>query len=162
MANVRASGKEKTDQRLSGFSVFDPPRYVEWMKPRNEETSRCCILRTCAEVVNGSISYRSLTIDAERVKRVEASTSVLPGPRNISRARTASSHEDDMTIQRGLTPQSFKVSRSNVLLRKEVIQPHVPVGLPCYDLAPVTRLTFGGCLPCGLVHRLRVLPTPIA
>ena len=29
------------------------------------------------------------------------------------------------------------------LHRKEVIQPHVPVRLPCYDLAPVTRFTLG-------------------
>ena len=28
-----------------------------------------------------------------------------------------------------------------VLLRKEVIQPHLPVRLPCYDFAPVTNLT---------------------
>ena len=29
------------------------------------------------------------------------------------------------------------------LLRKEVIQPHLPVRLPCYDLAPVTGFTLG-------------------
>jgi len=29
-----------------------------------------------------------------------------------------------------------------VLLRKEVIQPHLPVRLPCYDLVPVTNHTF--------------------
>ena len=46
--------------------------------------------------------------------------------------------------------------------RKEVIQPHLPVRLPCYDLAPITGLTLGGCLPCGLAHRLRVLPTFVA
>ena len=28
------------------------------------------------------------------------------------------------------------------LLRKEVIQPHLPVRLPCYDFAPVIGLTF--------------------
>ena len=28
--------------------------------------------------------------------------------------------------------------------RKEVIQPQVPLRLPCYDFAPVTELTFGG------------------
>jgi len=28
-----------------------------------------------------------------------------------------------------------------------VIQPHLPVRLPCYDLAPVTELTFGRSLP---------------
>jgi len=30
--------------------------------------------------------------------------------------------------------------------RKEVIQPHLPVRLPCYDFTPVTRLTLGVCL----------------
>src|SRR5690606_9938120 len=48
-----------------------------------------------------------------------------------------------------------------MLLRKEVIQPHVPVGLPCYDFTPVTSPTFDGSLPCGLGHRLRVLPAPM-
>ena len=43
------------------------------------------------------------------------------------------------------------------LLRKEVIQPHLPVRLPCYDFTPVTSPTFDGSLPKGLGHRLRVL-----
>ena len=30
-----------------------------------------------------------------------------------------------------------------VLLRKEVIQPHLPVRLPCYDFTPLTLHTFG-------------------
>ena len=29
--------------------------------------------------------------------------------------------------------------------RKEVIQPHLPVQLPCYDFVPVTSPTLGGC-----------------
>ena len=33
------------------------------------------------------------------------------------------------------------------LPRKEVIQPHVPVRLPCYDFVPVADLTFDACLP---------------
>ena len=32
------------------------------------------------------------------------------------------------------------------LLRKEVIQPQVPLRLPCYDFIPVTTHTLGGCL----------------
>ena len=47
------------------------------------------------------------------------------------------------------------------LLRKEVIQPHLPIRLPCYDLAPLTGHTFGDSLPCGLGHRLRVQPTQV-
>ena len=46
-------------------------------------------------------------------------------------------------------------------LRKEVIQPQVPLRLPCYDFTPVADLTVAGCLPCGLAHRLRVKPTPM-
>src|SRR3990172_8777962 len=32
------------------------------------------------------------------------------------------------------------------ILRKEVIQPHVPLRLPCYDFTPVADLTVVGCL----------------
>ena len=46
-----------------------------------------------------------------------------------------------------------------VLLRKEVIQPHLPVRLPCYDFVPIADPTFDGSPPKGLGHRLRVLPT---
>ena len=49
--------------------------------------------------------------------------------------------------------------RRKVLLRKEVIQPHLPVRLPCYDFVPIASPTFDGSLPYGLGHRLRVLPT---
>jgi len=43
-----------------------------------------------------------------------------------------------------------------------VIQPHLPVRLPCYDLAPITGFTFGALPPCGLEQRLRVPPAFIA
>ena len=33
-----------------------------------------------------------------------------------------------------------------LLLRKEVIHPHVPVGIPCYDLTPVISSTLGASL----------------
>jgi hypothetical protein len=42
--------------------------------------------------------------------------------------------------------------------RKEVIQPQLPLRLPCYDFVPITRPTLDGCLPEGLAHRLQALP----
>ena len=30
------------------------------------------------------------------------------------------------------------------ILRKEVIQPHLPIRLPCYDFTPIIRPTFDG------------------
>ncbi len=51
-------------------------------------------------------------------------------------------------------------SGRSLLPRKEVIQPHLPVQLPCYDFVPVTDPTLGAYLPTrGLVQRLQVLPT---
>jgi hypothetical protein len=35
----------------------------------------------------------------------------------------------------------------SLLSVKEVIQPQVPLRLPCYDFAPVTTLAFGGLAP---------------
>src|SRR5690554_7072894 len=40
----------------------------------------------------------------------------------------------------------YPASISRRLSRKEVFQPHLPVRLPCYDLAPVTSFTLGRSL----------------
>ena len=40
---------------------------------------------------------------------------------------------------------SFDFTRT-CLHRKEVIQPHLPIRLPCYDFTPITSFTFGGVL----------------
>ena len=47
-----------------------------------------------------------------------------------------------------LAPGSNKCRSSSgeALLRKEVIQPHLPVRLPCYDFTPLTGLTLATCL----------------
>src|SRR6188768_1632657 len=63
-----------------------------------------------------------------------------PAPEDTSsrfgrRSRCASRPE-------GLRPAPYKE-----LPRKEVIQPHLPVRLPCYDFTPITSPTFDGSLP---------------
>ena len=40
--------------------------------------------------------------------------------------------------------------RSSKLPRKEVIQPHLPVRLPCYDFTPITDPTLDACPSCEL------------
>ena len=50
---------------------------------------------------------------------------------------------------------SFRIPKFRLIFsRKEVFQPHLPVRLPCYDLAPVTGFTLGRSL------RLRTSGTP--
>jgi hypothetical protein len=65
----------------------------------------------------------------------------------------------DMSKDRGQSPAA--PGFPDAIPRKEVIQPHLPVRLPCYDFTPVTGPTFDGSLPKGLGHRLRVLPTSV-
>ena len=56
---------------------------------------------------------------------------------------------------------SSSKSAVSSILRKEVIQPQVPLRLPCYDFTPVAKPTVVAFLPCGLEQRLRVNPTPM-
>ena len=65
----------------------------------------------------------------------------------------------------GLTGRPVAIIKCSLeegaLPRKEVIQPHLPVRLPCYDFTPLTSHTFGTSPPCGLGRRLRVQATRV-
>ena len=50
--------------------------------------------------------------------------------------------------------RSMKKTSQERSSKKEMFQPHLPVRLPCYDLAPVTSFTLGRSL------RLRTSGTP--
>ena len=55
----------------------------------------------------------------------------------------------------GIRPRNSELATEVLtqgLLRKEVIQPQVPLRLPCYDFIPVTIHTFGTCFPYGLAQ----------
>ena len=62
------------------------------------------------------------------------------------------------TPESGAVVTNFENRAANTFIRissrKEVFQPHLPVRLPCYDLAPVIGFTLGRSL------RLRTLGTP--
>ena len=57
------------------------------------------------------------------------------------------------------TKQSKLSARS--ILRKEVIQPQVPLRLPCYDFTPVADPTVAACPLERLAQRRQVEPTPM-
>ena len=63
--------------------------------------------------------------------------------------------ESEMYLRDGLGKQVLE-RMFQIYSLKEVIQPHLPVRLPCYDLAPVKGLA----LDAG--RRLRALPSPMA
>ena len=47
----------------------------------------------------------------------------------------------------GSNPQPAGWREGDHLFRKEVIQPQVPLRLPCYDFTPIAGRTVGSCLP---------------
>src|SRR5258705_9175695 len=51
----------------------------------------------------------------------------------------------NLLVKGGLAPHN-----TWELLRKEVIQPHLPVRLPCYDFVLIASPTFDNSLPYGL------------
>src|SRR6476619_4475549 len=65
--------------------------------------------------------------------------------------RSSATHLTRATDDRAINLGAFNAptppkSRDSDLPRKEVIQPHLPVRLPCYDFVPITDPTFDGCL----------------
>lgn len=66
--------------------------------------------------------------------------------RTMSNVPPMSSPQNTNGSGRGsVTPEDVQL-----LLRKEVIQPHLPVRLPCYDLVLITDPTFDSSLPQGV------------
>ena len=58
----------------------------------------------------------------------------MPGPRQRAsswKIPRGNPVDDELAVASHMSPRS----------RKEVFQPHLPVRLPCYDLAPVTGIT---------------------
>ena len=84
-----------------------------------------------------------LSLPLQALRGVSATVLSLrrsPLPRVFALSRASASPR---RIRPGI---SFALSRQTVLPRKEVIQPHLPIRLPCYDFTPVIDLTFDGWL----------------
>ncbi len=71
--------------------------------------------------------------------RLELPTSRLSGVRSSQLSYRPLS----ISQAQNLSKLSRVRKNRTVSLYKEVIQPHVPVRLPCYDFTPITSSTFG-------------------
>jgi hypothetical protein len=65
----------------------------------------------------------------------------------LAHAKRASDRkEQSLRARRSEIHRIERTAGLSELLRKEVIQPQVPLRLPCYDFTPITNHTFGACL----------------
>jgi hypothetical protein len=122
------------------------------MRPFPQDPTACS-----ARAAPRDLTFRAIRASAAAVL---ASPGELPEPNNQCSTNELPSRDTRSGYGSGPSRTASRQSRSGqALLRKEVIQPHLPVRLPCYDFVPIAGPTFDGSLPCGLGHRLRVLPT---
>jgi hypothetical protein len=96
-------------------------------------------------VRSNQLSYRPIY----RRLAQQRTTLVLETARHIDLRTYVPSIENRVTQTASCVPVTIrfpKVPEGLFILRKEVIQPQVPLRLPCYDLVPITRLAFGAAL----------------
>ena len=83
---------------------------------------------------------------------------LLPGEHNSTGASDSRHPLLDLEAGLGLHPDlRLGVTDLTCAPLKEVIQPHLPVQLPCYDFVPVTKLALGACPRKRLAQRLQAL-----
>ena len=74
------------------------------------------------------------------------------GVRHVGPRRAVPTRPQGLARKRGSCDSRWRVYSRRTgrdflsILRKEVIQPQVPLRLPCYDLVPITGFIFGACL----------------
>ena len=79
------------------------------------------------------------------LERLELSTSRLSGVRSSH----LSYRPESFSVCLSRSPGSLKAkSEREAFSIKEVIQPQVPLRLPCYDFTPIIGPTVDGCLYC--------------
>ena len=91
---------------------------------------------------SNQLSYRPerrASMDEERETKTAVSRSVL-------RTSLISNWPRDPSQSCESTRAEALDELTKLILRKEVIQPQVPLRLPCYDFTPVADLTVAGCL----------------
>ena len=91
------------------------------------------------EATNGGLPPASLRTEqryeAHKAPRLETRSTFQEGRRQANLAGPAPSNRQPCG------------GRPCELPRKEVIQPQLPLRLPCYDFTPITSPTFDGSLP---------------
>jgi hypothetical protein len=113
-------------------------RQLSQKKPRSQKPTRPALAAGRVDICR---QLRSL-VDLSKKSRVRTLVGSRRGPprkRARHRCRLGPGLRSRGNAPEG--PGGF----SKEILRKEVIQPQVPLRLPCYDLVPITGFIFGAC-----------------
>jgi hypothetical protein len=110
-----------------------------------------------SSVCSNQLSYRPLIAPLPSSSKEPKASTSPPGP---SKPKSKTHVVTRDRFRQRLTC-ALLLLRERKLLRKEVIQPQVPLRLPCYDFTPVTSHSLRTCSPCGLARPFLEQLTPM-
>ena len=120
---------QSRSRALSAPASLPPSLVLSSYLPRSVQLSRCVAIPENDIVKNGPLS--------------QSPAGSFPRPAAPRRFSVPLARSSPDSLANASTSGSASLSRSASLPRKEVIQPHLPIRLPCYDFTPVIGLTFG-------------------
>ena len=85
-----------------------------------------------------------------KTQQRDRSRSTCSRPLQLGRPKTSSRSHSRRSLRGDGTSRATPGVRAPGFPRKEVIQPQLPLRLPCYDFTPIIDPTFDGSLPQGV------------
>ena len=126
-----------------------PPKTIE----RNEQPKIVCFVSSLCSfqgAVKSQLFSRSFkTIQKSSFRLSDSVSSLANYLINSIFTESFAGLSGSCILFRECRPRIWLVFHLPFLPRKEVIQPHLPIRLPCYDFTPITSFTFGGVLLKG-------------
>ena len=118
------------------------------MSPKRIATRKfCCPLSLCCVRLSPSLMLRISSCSTVRSipsQKLSHPSVQAPSSAHLLLRSIAPWQLDSNTTPTFRCLHRLSIASSDAFLRKEVIQPHLPIRLPCYDFTPVIRPAFGG------------------
>ena len=139
---IEFDSKSTAKQRFKN-SCFARVHYPVLKPPRTATPSRRHTAGPQARRASNRARQKAWGGDPGAQKRIHTTPAPTARPAGQSQRRLPHQHPRHGTT---IAPARHTLSENTDcnLRRKEVIQPHLPVRLPCYDLVPITSLTLDG------------------
>ena len=159
-SRVRSPTSRAERPRRHTLSPAQPEKHANPLLPPLPRAYAPSVRYTC-QGANLVETGQEIEPPTSRLKQALCPTSYVPVAGSAEPIRTAThwhrivrrGFDEDKRVPTDLRAfaarRGRKATAGRVLLRKEVIQPHLPIRLPCYDFTPITSPTFDGCLLAG-------------
>jgi hypothetical protein len=134
---------------LALYSLEEQVFSRDCFRSPKDARARSAILKGQGEEHRPSGGLRAYNAVGDSLKTEETTQDqIRTGSRRTESPPLTTTRTDPPVHQLGVPHcgSGLTAGSEEVLLRKEVIQPHLPVRLPCYDFTPITDPTFDGSL----------------